>query len=205
MKMAGLVHIIDDDDSVRESLCFLLKSYGMIVESYASGIDFLACTDQVASGCVITDVRMPGMDGLQLLKSMRQAGVHLPVIVITGHGDIPLAVRAMKLGAHEFLEKPFHDEALIAAVRSALSQSRSVYSEAEALRVRGLISTLSDRERQTLEALVNGASNKAIALQLGISPRTVEVHRANLMNKMGAGGLSELVKMAIVAEREVIR
>lgn len=200
MNSVSPVHVIDDDESVRDSLCFLLSSYDFVVRSYASAIDFVSRLDEAKSGCIITDVRMPGMDGLQLIEFLHNAGVRLPVIVVTGHGDVPLAVKAMKLGAREFLEKPFDEAGVITAVHSALEVT-GVHSEAEAEHVRALIATLSERERQTLDALVSGASNKAIGLQLGISPRTVEVHRANLMSKMRAGSLSELVKMAIVAER----
>ena len=201
--MAGdhdLVHIIDDDDAVRDSLSFLLESAGLSVRAYDSAVAFLKVPFDDLQGCVITDVRMPGLTGIELLKRLREQSAPLPVIVITGHGDIPLAVEAMKLGAVEFLEKPFDDEAMLAAVRTALAkQGREHRREAETAAIYGRLNSLSQRERQVLEGLVAGHPNKTIAFDLGISPRTVEIYRANVMTKMSARSFSDLVRMALVA------
>jgi two-component system, LuxR family, response regulator FixJ len=196
----GTVHIIDDDEAVRESLTFLLKTAQIDVCSYPSAAAFLESLPGAPSGCVVTDVRMPGMSGIDLLRRMKELANGMPVIVITGHGDVPLAVEAMKIGAADFLEKPFDDEVLLKSVRSALSQRGD---EAKRQSDRGEIdtklATLSNRERDVLHGLVAGRANKQIAYDLGISPRTVEIYRANLMNKMQAGSLSDLVRMALIA------
>jgi len=195
-----IAYIIDDDDNVRESLEFLLKSAGIAAKSFESAAAFLETLADVRSGCVITDVRMPDITGIDLLRKLRQLKPELPVIVITGHGDIALAVEAMKIGAVDFLEKPFDDDHLIGAVRTALDQGANVARRAAELsEIRNRLAALSNRERQVLEGLVAGNPNKTIAFNLGISPRTVEIYRANLMTKMGANSLSDLVRMAIVA------
>jgi len=200
MEPDAVVHVIDDDDAVRESLAFLLKTARIAVKTYDSAAAFLAASPPIASGCVITDVRMPGISGIELLQRLRERNVGVPVIVITGHGDVPLAVEAMKLGAADFFEKPFDDEALLAAVRSALLQlADSSKRDAEQADIHGKLATLSNREREVLEGLVSGHPNKTIAYDLGISPRTVEVYRANVMTKMNAASLSELVRMALTA------
>ena len=194
------VHVIDDDDAARDSLAFLFRTAQVDVVTYGSATDFLAAAPAVAGGCVVTDVRMPQMDGLELLRRLRALDVALPVIVMTGHGDIPLAVEAMKAGAVDFFEKPFDDEAMLAAVRRALGrrrQDRARDTEREGVKER--IGSLSARERQVLEGLVAGKPNKVIAFDLGISARTVEIYRANVMTKTNAGSLSELVRMALVA------
>jgi two-component system response regulator FixJ len=194
-----VVHIIDDDDAVRDSLAFLLGTEGLEVRAYESAESFLAAGIP-ADGCVVTDIRMPGITGIDLLARIKDANAHLPVIVITGHGDIPLAVEAMKLGAAEFLEKPFEDEMLLGAVRQALSrQARDRAHDAEIAAIGERVAALSQRERQVLSGLLAGAANKTIAFDLGISPRTVEIYRANLMTKMQAASLSELVRKAIMA------
>ena len=200
MQSDAVVHVIDDDDAVRQSLEFLLRSARIEVKTYESAVSFLAAQPAVKSGCVITDVRMPDMSGVDLLRRLNELKVGLPVIVITGHGDVPLAVEAMKLGAVDFFEKPFDDDALLVAVRSSL-ESRADHSRhsAERSKIMDKLASLSARERQVLEGLVSGHPNKTIAYDLGISPRTVEVYRANLMTKMTAASLSDLVRMALVA------
>jgi len=194
-----MVHVIDDDDASRQSLAFLLQTADVEVETYASATAFLDRLAGVGASCIITDVRMPGMSGIDLLRRLKDLKVEAPVIVITGHGDIALAVEAMKIGAADFLEKPFDDEVLLASVRSALRQ-RDVDEKrhAERAEVESRLAALSNRERDVLEGLVAGRANKQIAYELGISPRTVEIYRANLMNKMQAGSLSDLVRMALV-------
>ena len=190
------VYVIDDDAAVRDSLAFLMQSAGFSIACFDSAEAFVAILPGVEEGCVVTDVRMPGMDGFELLHRVRQEKPRLPVVVMTGHGDIPLAVQAMKLGAVDFVEKPFEDERLIDAVRVAL---RSVAPAVDEARAEALarIETLSPRERQVMEGLAKGLSNKAIAKGYEISPRTVEVYRAHVMAKLQAGSLSDLVKIAI--------
>lgn len=190
-----VVHIVDDDEAVRQSLAFMLSSAGVAVRLYDSAKSFLDGLDHVQCGCLITDVRMPDMTGIELLHCIKQRAPRLPTIVITGHGDVPLAVEAMKAGAIDFIEKPFDEQAILDAVHIALEQTdASVDSD-----LAGRLASLSERERQVLEGLVAGQSNKVIAATLGISPRTVEVYRANLMAKMQAKSLSELIRMAILA------
>jgi two-component system, LuxR family, response regulator FixJ len=194
------VHVIDDDEALRESLTFLLQTARIGVESYASAAAFLEALPGKQPGCVITDVRMPGMTGIDLLRRLRELKIEVPVIVITGHGDVPLAVEAMKVGAIDFLEKPFDDEILLASVRTALKRQDGVTRRSsERAEIEGKLATLSNRERDVLSGLVAGRANKQIAHDLGISQRTVEIYRANLMNKMQAGSLSELVRMALIA------
>jgi two-component system response regulator FixJ len=193
------VHVIDDDDASRHSLAFLLQTADIAVETYPSAVAFLDCIAGVGASCIITDVRMPGMSGIDLLRRLKDLKVDAPVIVITGHGDIALAVEAMKIGAADFLEKPFDDEVLLASVRSALRQHGAAEKRhAERAEIEGRLALLSNRERDVLTGLVAGRANKQIAYELGISPRTVEIYRANLMNKMQAGSLSDLVRMALV-------
>jgi two-component system response regulator FixJ len=199
MSTDALVHIVDDDLAVRQSLAFLLATDGLAVRVHDSAAAFLAAeADRV--GCVVTDVRMPDIDGVELLHRLRQRGAMPPVIVMTGHADVALAVEAMKAGAVDFIEKPFDDELLLSSIRSALAQSdRTMKRESESNAVRARLAELSERERQVLEGLVAGKANKVIGLDLGISPRTVEIYRANVMSKLQAGSLSELVRMALVA------
>ncbi|MBI3701613.1 MAG: response regulator transcription factor FixJ [Afipia sp.] len=194
------VHVIDDDEAVRDSLAFLLSTAKMPVKSYASASDFLPVLSSLKGGCIVTDIRMPGMSGLELLARIKELKLGIPVIVITGHGDVPLAVEAMKLGASDFVEKPFDDSVLLASIETALSaEAASSDQSGERLELRRRIETLSARERQVLEGLVLGHPNKTIAFDLQISPRTVEVYRANLMTKMSASSLSELIRMAFIA------
>jgi two-component system response regulator FixJ len=200
MPSDAVVHVIDDDDAARQSLEFLLRTVRLDVRTYESAAAFLEILPQIRAGCVITDVRMPGLSGIDLLKRLKELGVGIPVIVMTGHGDIPLAVEAMKFGAVDFFEKPFDDEAMVAAVRSALDRHKDDSKrKAELSQINARLMELSNRERQVLEGLVAGHPNKVIAFDLGISPRTVEIYRANLMTKMQASSLSALVRMAIVA------
>jgi two-component system response regulator FixJ len=196
-----VVHIIDDDDGLRESLAFLLRSAELEVKSFDSAKAFLEVLPHAAPGCVITDVRMPDMSGIELLRRLKELKIGVPVIVITGHGDIALAVEAMKIGAADFFEKPFDDDHLVASVRAALRQQEDQTKRgAERAEIEHRISTLSPREKDVLTGLIGGRANKQIAFDLGISPRTVEIYRANLMNKMQAGSLSDLVRMALVVE-----
>jgi len=196
----ALVHVIDDDEAVRQSLAFLLTTAGFDVQTYESAPRFLEEAAKIKEGCVITDVRMPGMTGIELLRRIRELKLPLPVIVITGHGDVPLAVEAMKMGAIDFLEKPFEEELLLTSVRSALNALEKDHKrELERAEIERRLAALSHRERDVLEGLVAGQANKQIAFQLGISPRTIEIYRANLMTKMQAASLSELVRMAIIA------
>jgi two-component system response regulator FixJ len=196
----ALVHVIDDDEPARQSLAFLLGTAGVEVHTYDSAVAFLNVATEVKTGCVITDVRMPEVSGIDLLHRLKELRVDVPVIVITGHGDVPLAVEAMKIGAFDFLEKPFDDEMLLASVRSALDrQDRDSQRQAERAEIEGRLAALSNRERDVLEGLVAGKANKQIAFDLGISPRTVEIYRANLMTKMRATSLSDLVRMALIA------
>ena len=200
MQPEPIIYVIDDDDAVRQSLEFLLKTAGVSVRGFESAKAFLEIMPQIRSGCVITDVRMPEITGIELLRRVKETNPDLPVIVITGHGDISLAVDAMKIGAVDFLEKPFDDDQLLAAVRSALSRDADTGKrKAELADIHDKLAALSNRERQVLEGLVAGNANKTIAFDLGISPRTVEIYRANLMTKMAANSLSDLVRMAMMA------
>jgi two-component system, LuxR family, response regulator FixJ len=197
---ASIVHVIDDDDALRDSLSFLLGAARLEVKTYESAEAFLSALPGVNSGCIITDVRMPNMSGVDLLRKLNELRVALPVIVITGHGDVQLAVEAMKIGAADFIEKPFDDEMLLNAVRAALDRwedkSREISERSSYVEK---LETLSSRERDVLEGLIAGKANKVIAFDLGISPRTVEIYRANVMTKTGANSLPELVRMAMLA------
>lgn len=193
------VHVIDDDDAVRHSLAFLLRSAMIDVVTHESAAAFLSTAATAKAGCVITDVRMPDISGIDLLRRLQELKIGVPVIVITGHGDVPLAVEAMKIGAVDFLEKPFDDEVLLASVRSALNRQESDSKrQAERADIESRLAALSNRERDVLQGLVAGHANKRIAFDLGISPRTVEIYRANLMTKMQAASLSDLVRMAMI-------
>lgn len=194
------VFIVDDDARVRESLELLLQSAGLDVQGFASAEDFLGVCS-LGNGCLIVDISMPSMSGLELQQEILRAGLSLPVIVITGHGDVQLAVKAMKAGAVDFIEKPFDGETLLAGVERALTIGRQLRDRAEEMRTaRKALAALTARERDVLERLVNGRPNKLVAYELGISPRTVEIHRARVMSKLKAKSLSDLVRLTITAD-----
>jgi len=198
MPHIGNVYVIDDDPAMRDSLDFLLGSAGFNVTLFDSALIFLETLPNLAFGCVVSDIRMPGMDGIDLLRRLKTEPKTLPIVIMTGHGDIPLAVEAMKLGALDFLEKPFEDERLILMISDALSQAAN-YSKDKSIiaDIEMRIASLSPRERQVMDGLVAGLSNKLIARDYNISPRTIEVYRANVMTKMQASGISELVRLAM--------
>ena len=196
-----MVHVIDDDEALRDSLTFLLRTAQIEAQTHNSAAAFLETLPQPNLSCVITDVRMPGLSGIDLLKRLKELKIDVPVIVITGHADISLAVEAMKIGAIDFLEKPFEDDVLLAIVQSALRQwEGEARRHTERAVIERRLAVLSNRERDVLNGLVAGRANKQIAFDLGISPRTVEIYRANLMDKMEARSLSELVRMALIVD-----
>jgi two-component system response regulator FixJ len=197
MARTSEIYVIDDDDAVRQALSLLLRSAGFIPHAYASALQFLAECEHLKGACVITDVRMPGMSGLELIRRLKAMGLPHPVIVMTGHADVPIAVRAMKAGAIDFLEKPLDDARLLKALLTAQNAVDSPSSAEEKSRAAELILGLSPRERDVLSAVVAGKANKVIARALGISPRTIEVHRASLMRKLGATSLSDLVRITL--------
>ena len=193
-----VVHIVDDEEAVRNSLAFLLQTSGFAVRVHETATDFLKLAPTISNGCLITDLRMPDMDGVELLRRLHAAGAMLPAIVITGHGDVQMAVEAMKNGALDFIEKPFADDVLIDSIGRAVSRAAQQHqSVAAAEQVKSRLETLSERERQVLGGVVAGQPNKTIAFNLGISPRTVEVYRAGLMAKMQAKSLADLVRMVM--------
>jgi two-component system response regulator FixJ len=201
----AVVHVVDDDVEVRQSLSFLLATAGLAVRLYESAISFLEAVKERPSGCILTDVRMPGIDGIEFLRRLKARGFSVPVIVMTGHADVPMAVEAMKEGAVDFIEKPFNDDLLIGTIHSALeAHDRAAQRHGQSAEIRARLDSLSERERQVLEGLVAGKANKVIAYDLGISPRTVEIYRANVMSKMQAGSLSELVRMALLVGTAVV-
>lgn len=197
------IHIVDDEEAIRKSAGFMLRTSGFEVETYVDGVAFLAAVKGAAPGCILLDVRMPGMDGLEVQAELNARGVPMPVIVLTGHGEISTAVVAMKGGAIDFIEKPFEKEVLLAAIERAFARlgenSEAATSEQDA---KARLSVLTQREIEVLRGLVRGHPNKTIAYDLGISPRTVEVHRANLMAKLGVRSLSEALRIAFGAGLE---
>jgi two-component system, LuxR family, response regulator FixJ len=200
MGQKAKVYVIDDDAAMRDSLEFLLESSGFDVTLFDAAQDFLDALPKLSFGCVVSDVRMPGIDGIELLKHMKAADNRFPILIMTGHGDVPLAVEAMKLGAVDFLEKPFEEERLTSMIESAIRQAEpAARSEAVTQEILTRVESLSPRERQVMDGLMAGLSNKMIAREYDISPRTIEVYRANVMTKMGAGSLSELVRLAMRA------
>jgi two-component system, LuxR family, response regulator FixJ len=192
------VYVIDDDAAMRDSLNFLLAAAGFDVTMFDTATKFLNVLPRLDFGCVVSDVRMPGIDGIELLKRMKALTSRFPIVIITGHGDVPLAVEAMKLGAVDFLEKPFEDDRLIAMIDAAIRQGDSAARDQAVTRdLAARIASLSPRERQVMDGLIAGLSNKLIARDYDISPRTIEVYRANVMTKMQANSLSELVRLAM--------
>ena len=198
MTREAVVHVIDDDDAARDSLAFLLDTAGFCVRTYESAVVFLGELARVEPGCIISDVRMPEITGLELLRRLRDQKIDWPVIVMTGQGDVTLAVESIKAGALDFIEKPYHHEELLGAVRSAVMDTRDAREEEKA-EVRKRLAGLSPIERQVLAALTAGQPNSAIAVELAISPRTVEVHRASILTKMQAKSLSHLVRMMMLS------
>lgn len=196
-----IVFVVDDETPIRDALRMLLRSVGLATRAYANAHDFLRELEPTVHGCLLADVRMPGMSGLELLETLRTKHPRLPVIIITGHGDVAMAVRAMKAGATDFIEKPFNDQVLLDAVHRALAQSRhDARTLPERAEIDARLATLTPREREVMQLVVEGKPNKVIGTRLDLSTRTVEVHRAKVMEKMQAGSLAELVRMAIAAD-----
>ena len=196
-----LVHLVDDDEAIRRSVGFMLKTSGYHVRTYESGADLLKGAPHIEPGCILLDIRMPGMDGLEVQGALKEKGVTLPVIIMTGHGDVTLAVQAMKAGSVDFIEKPFEKAVLLSAIENGLERLKKSAAnldraEEAAVRLQGL----TPREREVLDGLAKGLPNKTIAYDLGISPRTVEIHRANVMSKLGVRSLSEALRIAFAAK-----
>jgi len=198
-----LVHLVDDDAAIRRSAGFMLKTSGYQVRSYESGVELLKSTGELGQGCILLDIRMPGMDGLEVLGALKNKGVTSPVIIMTGHGDVTLAVRAMKAGAIDFIEKPFEKATLLGALEQGLRRLHNVEAAQDlATEASVRLQALTPRERDVLDGLAKGLPNKTIAYDLGISPRTVEIHRANLMTKLNVRSLSEALRIAFAAEAQ---
>jgi len=200
MSKANVIHVIDDDAIIRDSVALVLARNGFCVQAHDSASEFLDRVDRDNTACVITDVCMPGVSGIELLAKLKEMGLVFPVIVITANADVPLAVEAIKRGAFDFLEKPFDDQGLLTALREALLQNNGAEVRKGEAAVVAKLETLTDRENEVLTCLLKGSPNKIIAYELGISPRTVEVHRANIMHKMKANSLAELVRMSVAAQ-----
>ena len=198
-----VVHLVDDDAAVRRSVGFMLKTSGHRVESYESGDEILKLSTKLDEGCILLDIRMPGMDGLEVQQALQEHGVSLPVIIMTGHGDVSLAVRAMKAGAVDFIEKPFDKDALLASLEEGYRRLSRLGATDDRKRDAAIrLQALTARERDVLDGLAKGLPNKTIAYDLGISPRTVEIHRSNLMNKLSVRSLSEALRIAFAAQGE---
>lgn len=195
-----IIHLVDDDEAIRRSAGFMLKTSGYQVKSYVSGVELIKEARDLAPGCILLDVRMPGMDGLEVQRALQERGIGFPVIVMTGHGDVAVAVQAMKAGAVDFIEKPFEKAVLLSAIEEGFSRlEQSGRSRARAAEAKIRLQALTPRERDVLEGLVRGHPNKTIAYDLDISPRTVEIHRANLMSKLGVASLSEALRIAFAS------
>ncbi len=198
-----LVHLVDDDGAVRRSVGFMLKTSGYQVRSYESGVELLRSPGELGQGCILLDIRMPGMDGLEVQEALKNKGVTLPIIIMTGHGDVTLAVKAMKAGAIDFIEKPFEKAALLGAIEQGIKRLRDVEAGRDLAKEATVrLQALTPRERDVIDGLAKGLPNKTIAYDLGISPRTVEIHRANLMVKLGVRNLSEALRIAFAAEAQ---
>lgn len=196
-----LVHLVDDDEAIRRSVGFMLKTSGFQVHSYESGVELLKSASRLQPGCILLDIRMPGMDGIEVQSALREKGVALPIIIMTGHGDVTLAVQAMKAGAVDFIEKPFEKAVLLSALEHGIDRLRRSAAEVERADEAAVrLQALTPREREVLDGLAKGLPNKTIAYDLGISPRTVEIHRANLMSKLAVKGLSEALRIAFAAQ-----
>jgi two-component system, LuxR family, response regulator FixJ len=194
------IHLVDDDEAIRRSASFMLRTSGYVVKTYVSGVEFLGGARDVAPGCILLDVRMPGMDGIEVQHALRREGIFLPVIVMTGHGDVGVAVQAMKAGAVDFIEKPFEKAVLMSAIEAGFDQlEQAGRRHARAEEARAKLKVLTGREHEVLQGLVRGHPNKTIAYDLGISPRTVEIHRSNLMTKLEVASLSEALRIAFAA------
>ena len=194
------IHLVDDDEAIRRSVSFMLRTSGYLVKTYPSGVEFLGVAKEAVTGCILLDIRMPDMDGLEVQQALKERGVLMPVIVMTGHGDVNIAVQAMKAGAVDFIEKPFEKSVLITAIDEGfarIDQAGRRHARADEAKVR--LEALTPREYDVLQGLVRGHPNKTIAYDLGISPRTVEIHRANLMGKLGVPSLSEALRIAFAA------
>ena len=197
MTRASMIHVIDDDDAARDSLVFLLEASDYRVQAYESAVAFIDSSPDTDGSCIVTDLRMPKMDGIGLLRELRARSNNCPVIVTTGHADIPLAIEAIAIGAFDFIEKPFDADVLLAALRSALDPDGASATAQTRTEVLDRVATLSSRERQVFDRMALGRSNRAIAHELGYTERVVEVHRANVLTKMQATHLSNLVRMAL--------
>ena len=196
-----LVHLVDDDEAIRRSVGFMLKTSGYHVRTYESGAELLKGAPHIERGCILLDIRMPGMDGLEVQAALKDKGVTLPVIIMTGHGDVSLAVQAMKAGSVDFIEKPFEKAVLLSAIEHGIDRLRRSAAEVERADEAAVrLQALTPREREVLDGLAKGLPNKTIAYDLGISPRTVEIHRANLMSKLGVKSLSEALRIAFAAQ-----
>ena len=199
MTSKGIVHVVDDDEAIRRAMTRLLRSSGFETVAYETAQAVLNVAPSLSSGCILLDLRMPGMDGLELLARMGEFGIDLPVIVLTGHGDVPTAVKAMKAGAVDFIEKPIDEDQLLGAIQAALAERKPGERHHAIVRANEQMALLSPRERQVLEAIAGGRPNKLIAYDLGISVRTVEVHRAHMLDRLGVRNIAEAIRIAVLA------